>query len=86
MTTLASINTQGLRAPDRWRTAFSFFQLNRCDIVLLQGTHWTVELGMQIKRDWDGVIIFNHGTNLARGVAILIHSHLEHNIRHTQRD
>lgn len=86
MTTLASINTQGLRTPDRWRTAFSFFQRNRCDIVLLQETHWTVELEMQIKRDWDGVIIFNHGTNLARGVAILIHPHLEHNIRHTRRD
>lgn len=48
--------------------------------------HWTAEFEMQIERNWDGVIIFNHGTNLAQGVAIPSHSYLEHNIRETRRD
>ena len=74
MSTIASINGQGLRSPDKWHNAFLFFQRCRFDIVLLQETHWSTDLELQIKRDWDGSIFFNHGSNHARGVAILIHS------------
>ena len=86
MSTIASINGQGLRSPDKWHNAFLFFQRSRFDIVLLQETHWSTDLELQIKRDWDGSIFFNHGSNHARGVAILIHSRLDHNIRRVRRD
>ena len=86
MSILASLNSQGLRCPDRRKTAFSFFQRNRLDIILLQETQWTVDMEMQIKREWDGDVIFNHGTNTARGVAILIHSRLECSVMQTRSD
>ena len=41
---------------------------------------------MQIQREWDGEIIFNHGTNTARGVAILFHSRLDYSVKQTRSD
>ena len=41
---------------------------------------------MQIQREWDGEIIFNHGTNTARGVAILLHSRLECSVKQKRSD
>ena len=38
----------------------------------------------KIQREWNGGIIFNHGTNTARGVAVLIHPRLEYMVGHTQ--
>jgi exodeoxyribonuclease-3 len=86
MAILISVNSQGLRSPDRRKTAFSYFQRNRLDIILLQETHWTVDTEMQIKREWDGEVIFNHGTNTARGVATLINPRLGYNVRQTRGD
>ena len=86
MATLVSLNTRGLRSSDRWQTAFNIFRRGRFDIICLQETHWTAELEMEIKRDWDGEVFVSHGTNLARGVAVLISSRLEHNVRQTRSD
>ena len=86
MTNLASFNSQGLRSPDRRQIAFSFFQCNRLDVIFLQETHWPIEMEMQIKREWNGEVIFNHGTNTARGVAILINPRLEYIVRQTKRE
>lgn len=86
MTTILTVNSQGLRSPDRRKMAFSYFLRNRLGIILLQETHWSVDMEMQIKREWMGDVIFNHGTNTARGVAILIHSRLECIVNHIRRD
>ena len=83
---LISVNAQGLRSPDRRKTAFSYFLRYRLDIILLQETHWTVDMEMQIKREWNGDVIFNHGMNNARGVAILIHSRLDYTVIQTRGD
>ena len=83
---LISVNSQGLRSPDRRKAAFSYFVRHRLDIILLQETHWTVDMEMQIKREWNGGVIFNHGTNNARGVAILIHSRLDYTVTQTRGD
>ena len=56
------------------------------DIILLQETHWTCDLEMKIKRECNGGAFFKHGTNVARGLAILIHSRLDYTVRNTQRD
>ena len=61
MATFVSLNTRGLRSPDRWRTAFSIFRRSRFDLICLQETHWTAELEMEIKRDWDGEVFVSHG-------------------------
>ena len=86
MTILASINTQGLRSQDRRTNAFTYFKKHRLDIIFLQETHWSVDIEMQIRREWRGEIVFNHGTNSARGVAILINPRLSHRITHTRRN
>ena len=86
MTILASINCNGLRCPDKRKMAFSFFKRNRFDIIFLQETHWTVDLDMQIKREWEGDAFFAHGTNSSRGVAILIASRLDYNEKQIRRD
>ena len=41
---------------------------------------------MQIKRDWNGEIFASHGTNLSRGVAVLISSRLDYNVRQIRSD
>ena len=76
MTIVTSINTRGLRCQDRRKNAFTLFQRNRMDMILLQETHWTVNMEMEIRQQWGGEIIFNHGTNSARGVAILFNPRL----------
>ena len=72
MCSLVSLNAQGLRSPDRRKTAFHFLKLHKYDIIFLQETHWTSELENAIIRDWTGDIYFNHGTANSCGVAILI--------------
>lgn len=86
MAVLLSVNSQGLRSPDRRKIAFSYFLRHKPDIILLQETHWTDDIEMQIQREWDGEIIFNHGTNTARGVAILLHSRLECAVKQKRSD
>ena len=63
MTNLASPNSQGRRSSDRRQTAFSFFRRNRLDVILLQETHWTVDLEIQITREWDGEVNNNNNNN-----------------------
>ena len=41
---------------------------------------------MQIKHDWDREIFASHGTNLSRGVAVLISFRLDYNVRQIRRD
>lgn len=73
-----SVNSQGLWCPDYRKVAFSYFQQHRFDIILLQET--------QINCEWNGGVFINHGTNTARGVAILIHSWFDYNVAQTRRD
>ena len=47
---------------------------------------WTVDMEMEIKREWNGGVIFNHCTNNARGVAILINSRLDYTVTQTRGD
>ena len=86
MAVLVSINSQGLRSPDRRKTAFSNFLRHRLGIILLQETHWTFDMEVQIKGEWNGDVIFNRGANNARGVAILIHSRLDYTVTQTRSD
>ena len=86
MTIVASINCQGLRSADRRQTAFSFFTRSRFDIIFLQETHWTADMEIELQRDWQGHVSCTHGTNSARGAAILISSRLDYKVKETKRD
>ena len=86
MCRLASVNTQGLRSVDRRQAAFRFFQRHKYDLIFLQETHWTGDLLSTIKRDWNGDIFCNNGTDSSRGVAILISPHFNYTLINTSQD
>ena len=86
MCSIISINTQGLRLDDRRHSAFNFFKRHKYDIIFVQETHWTDENKSAIEQDWDGDIIFSHGTPHACGVAILINAWLDYQLHHLKRD
>ena len=44
MRSLVSLHTQGLRSPDRRKSAFHFLRIHKYDIIFLQETHWTTDL------------------------------------------
>ena len=48
---IISLNSQELRFRCR-KTAFAYFSRRRLDIILLQEIHWTVDMKMQIQREW----------------------------------
>ena len=85
MCRLASVNTQGLRSVDRRQAAFRFFQRHKYDLIFLQETHWTGDLLSTIKRDWNGDIFCNNGTDSSRGVAILVSPHFNYTLINTSQ-
>src|SRR6056300_1290867 len=84
MISLVTINAQGLRQAHRKQLAFNYLQ--SFDIIMLQETHWTDDIQTDIERDWTGQILFNNGTDTARGVAILLHERLNASLTNTQSD
>ena len=65
-------NCNGLRNKLKRQMCFRWFENQNAEIVLLQETHWSKDIEHIIRNEWKGTAIFNHGTNNARGVAILI--------------
>ena len=74
---LVSLNVRGLGDFKKRKMIFLWAKRQKADILLLQETHSTNNLEQQWKNEWGGEIIFSHGTNRARGVAILIRQGLE---------
>lgn len=67
-------------------TAFNFFKRLHCDIIFLQEMHWTAKLENTINSEWNGEIIYNHGTANSCGVAILFHAGLANQPRQPKCD
>ena len=86
MCSLVSVNTQGLRSPDRWKSTFHFLRIHKYDIIFLQETHWTTDLQDAIKREWTGDIYFNNGTANSCGVAILFNPRFNYTHINTSQD
>ena len=86
MCSLVSLNTQGLRSPDRRKSAFHFFRIHKYDISFVQETHWTTDLQDAIKRDWTGDIYFSNGTDNSCGVAILFNPRFNYTHVNTSQD
>ena len=68
---IISLNVRGLRDAKKRRTVFDFYR-NRCNILCLQETHSTLADENIWEAEWGGRIFYSHGTNNARGVAILV--------------
>ena len=67
-----SCNVRGLRDRLKRKQIFRHLHTSQVDVVFLQETHITRSLEKIIKNEWGGRVIFNHGTNQARGVAIML--------------
>ena len=58
----------------------------RADILILQETHSSEQAANIWKNEWGGEIIFNHGTNMARGIAILLKKGMLSHISNVYKD
>ena len=68
---IISVNVRGIRNPNKRRKVFNFYR-PRCDVLCLQETHSSIEDEELWANEWGGSILYSHGTNNSRGVAILI--------------
>ena len=68
---IISINVRGLGDVTKRRAIFNFYR-KRGDIVCLQETHSTDSVEVIWTSEWQGDIIFSHGTSKARGVCFLL--------------
>ena len=67
----ACYNVNGLRKTQRGKLFFTFLNKNIYDMVFLQETHSCPSDEKLWPCEWRGKIIFAHGKNNSRGVAIL---------------
>ena len=80
---ISSFNTRGLGDKIKRHSIFNYVKTNFKGIIFMQETHSSVKTENEWKREFNGKIYFAHGTTGARGVAILIPSHIKtiiHNI------
>ncbi len=76
---LASFNVYSLSQVVKRKAMFEKLKKLNC-ISLLQETHSTNENEKRWKNEWEGNIIFSHGTSNIRGTAILIPKNTEYQI------
>ncbi|ESO84436.1 hypothetical protein LOTGIDRAFT_56145, partial [Lottia gigantea] len=69
---LVSLNTNGLKNPEKITHLCSLFILLNFDIVLLQETFWDTETVKVCKTEWKGDIVYSNSSDGRKGVAILI--------------
>lgn len=69
---VVTYNVNGLRDSDKRRSIFNYLKATKSHIILLQETHSSPEIENIWSNEWGRKIIFNHGTNFSRGVALLI--------------
>lgn len=75
-----SFNTRGLGDVVKRKLIFTWLYENHKGITLLQETHSTANTEKLWKKQWDGEIVFSHGTSNSRGVATLFSSNLQYTI------
>ena len=73
---ICTCNVRGLRNVKKRRQQFIYFHRHNFDIILAQETHSTARDVCYWKSEWGGEIVFSHGTNLSKGVAILFNPRL----------
>ena len=81
------LNVRGLKSDTvKRKKIFANFNKYKSDIVFLQETHSTNEIETTWAKDWNGQIIYRHGSSRSRGVVIMINKSLIDHIKNIQRD
>ncbi len=69
---IGCFNCNGLGNPKKREQVLRWLESKEEEIFFLQETHSTTDTEESWRRDWAGVIVFNHGTSNSTGVAILV--------------
>ena len=76
-----SLNARGIRDYFKRKSIFTWVKQQNTDIVFLQETHSTPDIENEWKFQWQGKMLFAHGTNHSRGVLILFNNELHFEIK-----
>ena len=71
---IATLNCNGLRDHGKRNLVFELLRKSGNDVVLLQETYSTPDVEFRWSNEWRKTAIWNSGTNIARGVAILVYN------------
>ena len=74
---LCSWNTKGMGQLVKRRKILSTLKARKYDIVFLQETHLLELDNKKLRKDWVGQVFYSIGSSNSRGVAILVHKHLQ---------
>lgn len=69
---ICSINCKGLQKAEKRKRLIEWSKQQKCDIILMQETHFVNNMSTQLKNEFEGQIILSNGTSNSRGVAIWI--------------
>ncbi|KAJ8039679.1 hypothetical protein HOLleu_13759 [Holothuria leucospilota] len=72
----ASYNCRGLRNADKRHMVFAYLHRHKLDIISIQETHSVLSDERRWRTEWGNDIIFSHGTNTSKGVAVLFRADL----------
>ena len=68
---IVSLNVRGLQKKKKRTSIFNWCRKSKPDLILLQETHSTKDVEIKWQHEWGGNILYSHGLNNSRGVAIL---------------
>ena len=81
-----SLNARRIRDLFKRKSIFTWVKQQKADIIFLQETYSTPDIENEWKFQWQGKMLFAHGTNLSRGVLILFNSELQFKIKKVLND
>ena len=80
-----SINARGIANDIKRRAIFEHHRKN-ADVLIIQETHSTPDVETVWQNEWGGKVIFAHGTNAARGIALFCRNELYEKITVIEKD
>nr|CAB3264531.1 pol-like protein [Phallusia mammillata] len=78
--TVASFNVAGIRDPPKRKSIFKYIRDKKYHISLIQETHCSHKHEKLWQMEWGGEIVWAHGTNRSKGVAILFSKNLTYSV------
>ena len=82
---LLTLNVQGVRDRNKQRRVYEWSK-QKASILFLQETHLTDDTFQTFDKQFKGTVVHSFGTSNSRGIAILIHSSICHNVLNVYRD
>ena len=83
---LLTLNVQGVRDRNKQRRVYEWSKQQKASILFLQETHLTDDTFQTFDNQFKGTVVHSFGTSNSRGIAILIHSSICHNVLNFYRD